>query len=72
MGTAILFFEGTASADGKTITQESHFDDPVRGPMKWRSVTRIMDDNSHVFEMYRTDKTGKVEKTMEITYTRKR
>ena len=58
MGTAILFFEGTASADGKTITQESHFDDPVRGPMKWRSVTRIMDDNSHVFEMYRTDKTG--------------
>ncbi len=24
MGTAILFFEGTGSADGKTITQESH------------------------------------------------
>jgi hypothetical protein len=72
MGTAIRFFEGAASADAKTITQESHFDDPVRGPMKWRSVTRIVDDNTHVFEMYSTDKTGKEEKTMEITYTRKR
>ena len=27
MGTAILFFEGTASADGKTITQECRYDD---------------------------------------------
>jgi len=72
MGTAILFFEGTASADGKTITQESRYDDPVKGPMKWRSVTRILDDNTHVFEMYGTDKSGKEEKMMEITYTRKR
>jgi len=72
MGTAILFFEGNASADGKTITQESRYDDPLKGPMKWRSVTRIVDDNTHVFEMHGTDKTGKEEKMMEITYTRKR
>jgi hypothetical protein len=72
MGTAILFFEGTASADGKTITQESRYDDPIKGPTKWRSVTRIVDDNTHVFEMYETDKKGKEEKMMEITYTRKR
>jgi len=72
MGTAILFFEGTASADGKTITQESHYDDPVKGPVKWRSVTRIVDDDTHVFEMYSTEKGGKEEKMMEITYTRKR
>ena len=72
MGTAILFFEGTASADGKTITQESHYDDPIKGPMKWRSVTRIVGDNNHVFEMYSTDKRGKEEKMMEITYTRKK
>jgi Protein of unknown function (DUF1579) len=71
MGTAIHFFEGTGSADGKIITQESHHDDPVKGPMKWRSVTRIVDDNTHVFEMYGTDKSGKEEKMMEITYTRK-
>ncbi len=72
MGTAILYFEGTASRDGRTITQESRYDDPVKGPMKWRSVIRIVDDNTHVFEMYSTDKSGKEEKMMEITYTRKR
>jgi hypothetical protein len=72
MGTVILFFEGTGSADGKTITQECRYDDPIKGPMKWRSVTRIVDDNTHLFEMYGTDKSGKEEKMMEITYTRKR
>jgi hypothetical protein len=72
MGTAIYFFEGTASADGKIITQENRYDDPVNGPMKWRSVTRIVDDNTQVFEMYGTDKKGKEEKMMEIIYTRKR
>jgi hypothetical protein len=71
MGTAILFFEGTASADGRTITQESHYDDPFKGPMTWRSVTRIVDDKTMVFEMYGTDRGGKEEKMMEITYTRK-
>jgi hypothetical protein len=71
MSTGIYFFEGTASADGKTITQESHYDDPVKGPMKWRSVTRIVDDNTHLFEMYGIDEGGNEEKMMEITYTRK-
>jgi hypothetical protein len=72
MGTAILYFEETGSADGKTITQECHYDDPIKGPMTWRSITKIVDDNTHVFEMYGVDKTGKEEKMMEITYTRKR
>jgi hypothetical protein len=72
MGTAILFFEGTAGADGKTITQESSYDDAIKGPMKWRSVTRIVDEDTHVFEMYSAGKSGKEEKMMEITYTRKR
>lgn len=68
--TRIFLFEGTADADGKTITQTCEFDDPVRGPMKWRSVTRIVDDDTHLFEMYATDKNGKEEKLIEITYTR--
>lgn len=71
MGTAILFFEGTADADGKTITQESRYDDPFKGPMKWRSVTKILDERTHLFEMYSIDRNGKEEKMMEITYTRK-
>jgi hypothetical protein len=72
MGTSILFFEGTGSADGKTITQEAHRDDPIRGPMKWRSVTKIVNSNAFIFEMYSADKKGKEEKMMEIAYSRKR
>jgi hypothetical protein len=71
MSTGIMVFEGTAGADGKTITQTSRFDDPVRGPVQWRSVTRIVDDRTVLFEMYSTGKSGKEEKMMEITYTRK-
>ena len=40
MSTGIMVFEGTAGADGKTITQTADYDDPVQGPMQWRSVTR--------------------------------
>jgi hypothetical protein len=69
--TAILCFEGTASPDGKTVTQECTHDDPVRGPMKWRSVTRIMDANKNTFEMYGIYPGDKQEKMFEITYTRK-
>ncbi len=71
MSTGISYFEGTAAADGKTITQTSQFDDPVRGPMQWRTVTRIVDDNTFLFEMYGTYKNAEEEKMMEITYTRK-
>jgi len=72
MGTAIMYFEGTAGADGKTITQRSSYDDPFKGPMKWRTVTRFLDDDTHVFEMYSSDMSGKEEKMLEITYTRRK
>ncbi len=71
MGTGIYLFEGTASADGKTITQLSSYDDPMEGHMKLRAVTTIVDENSHVFEMFSTGKSGKETRMMEITYTRK-
>jgi hypothetical protein len=71
MGTGIYYFEGTADADGKTITQTCSYDDPVRGPAKWRSVTRIVDANRLVFEMYITDQSGKEDKMAEMEYTRK-
>jgi hypothetical protein len=71
MSTGIYYFEGTADADGKTITQESRYDDPVKGPTVWRSVTRIKDDNTLEYEMYLTPKGGKEEKMMEMTVTRK-
>lgn len=72
MSTGIFFFKGTAGRDGKTITQKSRYNDPVRGPMAYRAVTRVVNDNTMVFEMYGTEKGEKEAKMMEITYTRRR
>ena len=69
--TAIFYFVGTASADGRIITQECSYDDPVKGPAIWRSVTRIRDENTQEFEMYVIPKGGKEERVMEMTVSRK-
>lgn len=71
MSTGIYYFEGTASSDGRTITQVNSYDDPIRGPMVCRSVTRMIDDNALEYEMYLTPKGGNEEKMMEMTVTRK-
>jgi hypothetical protein len=71
MSTAIYFFVGKGSADGRTITQECSYDDPARGPAVWKSVTRVKDDNTLEFEMFITPKGGKKEKMMEMTVARK-
>jgi hypothetical protein len=72
MSTGIYYFEGTASEDGNVITQECSYDDPVRGSMLWRSVTRIVDDNTLKYEMFMIPKGGKEEKMMEMTVSRNR
>ena len=72
MSTAIMVFQGTGTPDGKTVTMESpEYDDPVRGPMRWRSVSRVIDENNEFFEMYTTGRDGQEHKMMEITYVRK-
>jgi hypothetical protein len=71
MSTAIYFFVSTVSADGRTITQECSYDDPVKGPAVWRSVTKIKDDNTLAFEMFIKPRGGKEEKMMEMTVSRK-
>ena len=60
------------TTETRSIAQVCRYEDPVRGPMKLRSVTRIMDDDTHLFEMYGTDKSDIEQKMMEITYTRKK
>jgi hypothetical protein len=72
MSTAIYFFKGTADPDGKTITQESCYDDPVRGLMNWRSVSKIVDNDTMFYEMYLAPEGGIEEKMMEMTMTRKK
>jgi len=71
MSTGVFYFVGTASPDGKTITQYCKFDDPVKGPADWRTVTKIKDDNTIDFEMFLTPKGKKEEKMMEMTVLRK-
>ena len=38
--------------------------------MAWRSVTRVVDNNTLEYEMYLTPKGGKEEKMMEMTVIR--
>lgn len=71
MSTAVWYFEGPAEGDGRSFTQKSRYDDPVRGPMEWRSVCRLVDDNTMTFEMYGTVLGGTEEKMMEMKYTRR-
>ncbi|MHC1744548.1 MAG: DUF1579 domain-containing protein [Syntrophobacteraceae bacterium] len=69
LSTGIYLFGGTASEDHRTITLETRYDDPVRGPMKLRGIIKLVDENTEIFEMHATDTSGKVEKC-ETVYTR--
>lgn len=73
MSTGIYLFEGAARVSGgiRTITQECRYDDPVRGPSLWRTVTRIKSDDTVEFAMFLTPRGKKEEKMMEMTMTRK-
>jgi len=71
MGTGIFQMEGTASADGKTITLNGRHDEPGGGHMTHRAVWKIVDSNIQTFDMYGTHQGGKEMKMLEITYTRK-
>lgn len=71
MSTGIFYFKGTASKDGRTITQKCSYDDPIKGPSVWRTVTVIKDDKTLEFAMFITPKGGKEEKMMEMTIARK-
>lgn len=72
MGTTIMFMEGTFDPATKTMTMTSTTYDPMaKKDVPVRTVTRILDDNKHVFEWYSPGPDGKEFKGMEITYTRK-
>jgi len=73
MGTGIMTSEGTADASGKIVNWTGQSSDPMTGKLaRLRMVTRFVDDDHHVFEMYARSPDGKQEfKTMEITYERK-
>ena len=71
MQTSMFTSEGKADSGNKVITLEGKTTCAVTGqkdvPVK--TVFRLLSSDKHVFEMY-DKRTGKEEKTMEITYTR--
>ena len=71
MGTGIFLMEGTASADGKTITLKGSHPEPGGGKMTHRAIWKIVDNNTQTFDMYGAHRGDKETKTLEITYTRK-
>lgn len=71
MGTGIFIMEGTASADGKTITLKGSHPEPDGGKMTHRAVWKIVDNNRQTFDMYGAHKGGKETKMLEIIYTRR-
>ena len=71
MGTGIFIMEGTAGADGRTITLKGSHPEPGGGQMHHRAVWKIVDNNNQVFEMYGTHHGQKESKVLEIVYTRK-
>jgi hypothetical protein len=66
MSTSVM--NGTGSMDGKTLTVTANTMGP-HGPMDVRMVTKVVDDNTHVFSMFGT-MGGQEMLMMEITYTR--
>lgn len=72
MSTMLMVNEGAADPAGKTFTASGTVNDVMTGkPATFREVTRVIDANKHVMEMFGADKAGKEFKMMEIVYTRK-
>jgi len=74
MSTGMMYSEGTASEDGKTITFIGSYDDPMSNTMDkpWKQVITLVDDDHYTFAAYEHVGTPKEFKMMEITYTRKK
>jgi hypothetical protein len=73
MGTAIMNTTGSADASGKKLTFTGSMDDPMSGKkMNVKEQVTIVDDDHQTFEMWMPDHAGKMFKTLEIQYTRKK
>lgn len=71
MSTTVFIARGQASPDGKTLTFVGEMDEPTTGEKgkKVKAITRWVDDNTVVFEMW-DSAGGKDWVALEITYLR--
>jgi len=71
-GTGMMILKGKYDAVTKTIDYKGTMVDPVqKKEVPVREVTKYIDDNNFVFEMYANGPDEKEFKTMEITFKRK-
>jgi hypothetical protein len=72
MGTQIMSSTGTADASGK-MTFTGTVDDPMTNKkMDFKETITVVDNDHHVFEMWMPGPDGKMFKTLEITYTKRK
>lgn len=71
MSTQIFIMNGTANADGKTITLTGQHAEVGGRYMAHRAIWRIVDGNAQEFIMYGTHHGGDEMKMLEVIYTRK-
>ena len=72
MSTQIFHMDGTASADGRTITFTGQHAEVGGGHMSHRAVWKIADSNNQEFIMYGAHHGAAEIKMMEVIYTRKK
>ncbi len=71
MSTMIGVSYGTCDDSGKVFTYTSSYDDPMTGQTKkMRMVTKVINENKHVFTIHNVDKDGKEHQELEVTYVR--
>jgi hypothetical protein len=70
MSTGIMLSEGTCDAQ-HACTFVGSWNDPVKGRVTSRMVSRRVSPGVETFEMYSVGKDGKETRMMEMTYTRK-
>jgi hypothetical protein len=73
MGTGVMIMEGPWDEATQSITLKGKMVDPAMGKeIEMKEVLKIVDDNTHMFEMYKPGMDGKEFRCMEIKYTRKK
>jgi hypothetical protein len=73
MGTTMMVTEGTGDAGGKVITTTGSIPDALtKKTVAIKAVTTIVDADHTTYEMWGPDPSGKVFKTLEIHYVRKK
>jgi Protein of unknown function (DUF1579) len=72
MGTQIMSSTGTADVSGK-MTFTGSVDDPMTNKkMDFKETITVVDNDHHVFEMWMPGPDGKMFKTLEINYTKRK